>query len=282
MIMDINPNILCENDESELIYEITDLAIGFLVAVLNVIEIVIIARIKKRKKYEVLLLSLSLSDCLFGISNVLLASLYISNECHARSLLECSYILYLFFVLTSMLHLTFMSIDRVIAVVKPFKHKFLLNQRRTNIIIAILWSFTLVACGSLFTADELKQLSIQKVEFEKEIIVSITIIVVDIVIIFSYSIIIYHHRLKNKVATQLTKRQKKLPIICIILGATFVLFTLPFALLVFTMEDVPFYANVILVGNSGVNSIVYFFRDKIEERIHKKATKNTEMTPNEK
>ena len=282
MIMDINPNILCENDESELIYEITDLAIGFLVAVLNVIEIVIIARIKKRKKYEVLLLSLSLSDCLFGISNVLLASLYISNECHARSLLECSYILYLFFVLTSMLHLTFMSIDRVIAVVKPFKHKFLLNQRRTNIIIAILWSFTLVACGSLFTADELKQLSIQKVEFEKEMIVSITIIVVDIVIIFSYSIIIYHHRLKNKVATQLTKRQKKLPIICIILGATFALSTLPFALLVFTMEDVPFYANVILVGNSGVNSIVYFFRDKIEERIHKKATKNTEMTPNEK
>ena len=271
--MDINPNILCENDESELIYEITDLVIGFLVAVLNVIEIVIIARIKKRKKYEVLLLSLSLSDCLFGISNVLLASLYISNECHARSLLECSYILYLFFVLTSMLHLTFMSIDRVIAVVKPFKHKFLLNQRRTNIIIAILWSFTLVACGSLFTADELKQLSIQKVEFEKEMIVSITIIVVDIVIIFSYSIIIYHHRLKNKVATQLTKRQKKLPIICIILGATFVLFTLPFALLVFTMEDVPFYANVILVGNSGVNSIVYFFRDKIEERVHKNATK---------
>ena len=282
MIMDINPNILCGNDESELIYEITDLVIGFLVAVLNVIEIVIIARIKKRKKYEVLLLSLSLSDCLFGISNVLLASLYISNECHARSLLECSYILYLFFVLTSMLHLTFMSIDRVIAVVKPFKHKFLLNQRRTNIIIAILWSFTLVACGSLFTADELKQLSIQKVEFEKEMIVSITIIIVDVVMIFSYSIIIYYYSLKNSVATQPTKRQKKLPIICIILGATFVLLTLPFALLVFTMEDVPFYANVILVGNSGVNSIVYFFRDKIEERIHKKATKNTEMTPNEK
>ena len=282
MIMDINPNILCGNDESELIYEITDLVIGFLVAVLNIIEIVIIARIKKRKKYEVLLLSLSLSDCLFGISNVILASVYISNECHARSLLECSYILYLFFVLTSMLQLTFMSIDRVIAVVKPFKHKFLLNQRRTNIIIAMLWSFTLVACGSLFTADELKQLSIQKVESEKEMIISITIIVVYVVMTFSYSIIIYHHRLKNKVATQLTKRQKNLPIICIILGATFVLFTLPFALLVFTMEDVPFYANVILVGNSGVNSIIYFFRDKIEERIHKKATKNTEMTPTEK
>ena len=282
MIMDINPNILCGNDDSELIYEITDLVIGFLVAVLNIIEIVIIARIKKRKKYEVLLLSLSLSDCLFGISNVILASVYISNECHARSLLECSYILYLFFVLTSMLHLTFMSIDRVIAVVKPFKHKFLLNQRRTNIIIAMLWSFTLVACGSLFTADELKQLSIQKVESEKEMIISITIIVVYVVMTFSYSIIIYHHRLKNKVATQLTKRQKNLPIICIILGATFVLFTLPFALLVFTMEDVPFYANVILVGNSGVNSIIYFFRDKNEERIHKKATKNTEMTPTEK
>ena len=52
MIMDINPNILCGNDESELIYEITDLVIGFLVAVLNVIEIVIIARIKKGKNMK--------------------------------------------------------------------------------------------------------------------------------------------------------------------------------------------------------------------------------------
>ena len=280
--MDTNSNTLCGNDENELIYEITDLIIGFLVAVLNVVEIIIIARIKKRKKYEVLLLSLSLSDCLFGIANVILASVYISNECHARSLLECSYILYLFFVLTSMFHLAFMSIDRVIAVIKPFKHKFLLTQRRIYIIIAVLWSFTLVACGSLFTADELTQLSIQKVESEKEMIVSITIIAVDVVMIFSYFIIIYHYRLKNRVATHQTKLQKKLPIICILLGATFVLFTLPFALLVFTMEDVPFYANIILVGNSGVNSIVYFFRGKFEKRIYKNATKNTEVTSAEK
>ena len=53
--MDTNLNILCGNDENELIYETTDLVIGFLVAVLNVIEIIIIARIRKRKKYEVLL-----------------------------------------------------------------------------------------------------------------------------------------------------------------------------------------------------------------------------------
>ena len=98
-------------------------------------------------------------------------------------------------------------------------------------------------------------------------IVSITIIAVDVVMIVSYFIIIYHYRLKNRVATHQTKLQKKLPIICILLGATFVLFTLPFALLVFTMEDVPFYANIILVGNSGVNSIVYFFREKFEKRI---------------
>ena len=273
MIMDTNTNILCGNDEHDFIYEITDLAIGFLVAALNVFEIIIIARIKKRKKYEVLLLSLSFSDCLFGVSNVLLASLYISNECHARGLLECFYILYLFFFFSSMFHLTIMSIDRVIAVVKPFKHKFLFTRRRIYIIIAIIWSFTLIICGSLFIADELTELSVQKVESEKEMIVSITIIIVDVVMIFSYSIIIYYYSLKNSVATQPTKRQKKLPIICIILGATFVLFTLPFALLVFTMEDVPFYANVILVGNSGVNSIVYFFRDKIEERVHKNATK---------
>ena len=159
--MDTNLNILCGNDENELIYETTDLVIGFLVAVLNVIEIIIIARIKKRKKYEVLLLSLSLSDCLFGIANVILASVY-------RSLLECSHILHLFFVLTSMFYLIIMSIDRVIAAVKPFKHKLLFTQRRIYIIIAISWSLTLVVCGLLFIADELTELSIQKVESEKK------------------------------------------------------------------------------------------------------------------
>ena len=87
-------------------------------------------------------------------------------------------------------------------------------------------------------------------------IVSITITVVDVVMIFSYSIIIYYHSLKKSVATQQIKRQKKLPIICILLGATFALFTLPFALLVFIMEDTPFYANISFVGNSGLNGIV--------------------------
>ena len=32
----------------------------------------------------------------------------------------------------------------------------------------------------------------------------------------------------------------------------------------------------------GVNSIVYFFREKFEERIYKNATKNTEVTSAEK
>lgn len=46
------------------------LLLGVLIALLNVLEILMIVKIKKKKKiYEILLLSLSLSDLMFGMSN---------------------------------------------------------------------------------------------------------------------------------------------------------------------------------------------------------------------
>ena len=48
-----------------------ELSLGVLIAILNLVEIIMIAKIKrKRKLYEILLLSLSVSDFMFGISNV--------------------------------------------------------------------------------------------------------------------------------------------------------------------------------------------------------------------
>ena len=50
-----------------------NLATSLLMAMLNIVEIIFIAKIKRRKRiYEIILASLSVSDCLFSLSSATL------------------------------------------------------------------------------------------------------------------------------------------------------------------------------------------------------------------
>ena len=51
--------------------------LGLIISILNFIEVVIIARLRKKKVYEMILLSLSVSDCMFGLSNVIVSSIVV-------------------------------------------------------------------------------------------------------------------------------------------------------------------------------------------------------------
>ena len=57
-----------------------ELSFGLLIAILNIVEIIIIVKIKRKKMYEILLLSLSVSDCMFGLSNSFVSALYIIHS----------------------------------------------------------------------------------------------------------------------------------------------------------------------------------------------------------
>ena len=117
-----------------------DLTVGLLIATLNIIEIIMIAKIKRKKKiYEIILLSLSVSDCMFGLSNVFVSIPYIASICRLQDVVETAYTLYVFFVLASIFHLLFITVDRLIAVLQPLKHETSLSSRRFYIYLAILW-----------------------------------------------------------------------------------------------------------------------------------------------
>ena len=103
---------------------------------------------------------------------------------------------------------------------------------------------------------------------------SVIIIIADIVIISSYSLIIYLTTFKTKKVSSAQKPSNKLPIICIAIAATFVMFTLPYAVATFVIGVATFWPNFMLVLNSGVNSIVYFFRIKISKFCQNKRKKD--------
>ena len=281
--------------EGENLHRKIDLVAGLLIAILNIVEITMIAKIRRKKRiYEIILMSLSISDCMFGLSNVIVSSIYISNSKKYDELLETVYTCYTFFVLTSIFHLIFIAVDRVMIVLKPFQYETIFTKKRLKIGIAVLW-ITALTIGvityivyeltemELPVSDRLNQpvlknrtvpLIVQQGTNENEgnfpkdiqLVLSIVIIMLDFSMVISYSIIIYkmsYKKTENVVPK--TAEDERLPILCVVIATVFVLFTMPYAVARFSFGSVPFWANFILLLNSGMNSLVYFFRRKIEK-----------------
>ena len=317
------PTVLgCGNVGDAKIKRSIDLTFGVLIAILNLAEIIMIAKIKRKKKiYEIVLLSLSVSDCMFGLSNVFVSIPYIASICRFQDLVETTYTLYVFFILTSIFHLLFITLDRLIAILKPLKHRTCLSRKRFYMYLAILWILAVMISALLKILDEFTN-TFEKTELrarmpvqvmrttpirnlriyrtrrsppsrpsshpptlppgsrsntfkaDMQFTLSVIIIIADIVIISSYSLIIYLTTFKTKKVSSAQKPSNKLPIICIAIAATFVMFTLPYAVATFVIGVATFWPNFMLVLNSGVNSIVYFFRIKISKFCQNKRKKD--------
>ena len=115
-----------------------DLTIGLIVALLNIMEIILILRLKRKKKiFEIVLLSLSVADLLFGLSNASICVVFLGNW-KDESVFDITYTTYFFFVLTSILHLVFIAIDRLSAIVRPIRHNIFMTRKRIYAFLAVL------------------------------------------------------------------------------------------------------------------------------------------------
>ena len=116
------------------------LSIGILISILNLPEIIIIIRIKgKRKIYEILLLSLSASDCMLGLSNAFVVDLHTVNACKYEVLVEIAFTLYIFSVLSSIFHIMPSALDRHLAVFRPIRHRVFSTRKKAYLSSGFLW-----------------------------------------------------------------------------------------------------------------------------------------------
>ena len=290
----------CENEIKKSI----ELSLGALIAILNLTEILLLSK-KKKKIYEIVLLSLSVSDCMFGLANVFVNIVNLADTCISDLVLETIYTMYVFSVLTSIFHLLFIAMDRVIAVLKPLQYKMYLKRKNIYIFLSILWILAVAISATLQILDVFTETfaqnksislinnqtfntpipfldlernsdftttnaSMQNLEIsiggensfikDMELTLSVVIILADIMIILCYSLVIYMTTCKRKIS-RTQDRSKRLPFVCVAIAATFVLFTFPYAVVRLATGQVPIWANFLLVTNSGMNSLVYFFRN---------------------
>lgn len=280
------------NEKEETLKRSIDLCAGFLIAILNAIEIIMITKIKRKKRiYEIILMSLSVSDCLFGVSNIAVSSVYLSRSERYKDLLEAVYTTYGFFVLTSVFHLMFIGADRLMIVLIPFKYDHIFSRTRLKIAILIIWILAFGVGVSTYATYELihSEAAIddkpnKSVKFQKNIqlVLSIIIIILDFFMVLCYSTIIYQmwDKTENGKTTK-NGDNERLPILCVIIASVFVLFTLPYAMCRLFMGRVKFWAGFILLLNSGMNSVVYFFRRRIEKGQRKRSKcRQTESNEN--
>ena len=240
------------------------LLLGAVLATLNLVEIVMIGNFKRKKKiYDIILLSLSVSDCTFGVSNVVLNVAALSEKCESKALSEATHTFYVFSILSSILHLIFITMDRLIAVLKPIKHKVFFTRKTIYIILAFLWILAIIISTILQLLDEFTE-RFNNFQETMHLTLSIIIIIADLIMITSYSLILYQVNFKRKVSST-QKQSSKLSLVCIATVATFVLLTLPYAITRILTGRVPFWTNVILVTNGGMNSVVYFLRSEISK-----------------
>ena len=311
-----------------------DLATGFLIAIFNIMEITVIARLKRKKRiYEVIVLSLSVSDCMFGFLNVIVSSIVLSQSCQ-NNLLGRAYVFYVFFVMTSIFHLIFIAVDRLMIVLIPFRYKAIFTTKRLKICIAVLWILALVIGATSYLTYELtipdrsfrrvnnsitaskqftgthnqsiltfeqsitrsnnlisknnsfkattesRQLPLKhRFQPNAQLVLSVIIVTLDFLMVSCYSAIIYQMSVINKKSTARgSVKEHGLPILCVAIASTFIVFTLPYAIARFYLGHVPFWANYILILNSGMNSIVYFFGQRIKRYQKSRKIINTQQT----
>ncbi|XP_057307548.1 octopamine receptor beta-2R-like [Hydractinia symbiolongicarpus] len=142
------------NDE-QMMKRSIDLTFGLIVVILNIAEIILISRIKRKKKiYEICILSLSVTDLLFGISNSVVSAIYLSKNGQNESILEITYTTYFYFVLNSILHLIWITFDRLWLVLKPLQHRAYVSRKRICIVLAATWITSTVIAASLYASDK--------------------------------------------------------------------------------------------------------------------------------
>ena len=293
------------------------LLLGVLIALLNVLEILMIVKIKKKKKiYEILLLSLSLSDLMFGMSNMFVSSFYLKYGFTNQNLINATYTLYFFFIISSIFHLLFIAVNSLFMVLRPLQYKAFLTRRKVYIVVMAIWISALLLSVLMQILSELTETFKQKkpgnhTKNERakfayldrkinsyrtyrspkmtasvtqnndkypehlQMILSVAIVIADFIMISSYFLITYVATVKRKKISRTYGKISKLLIVCTIIGATFVVFTIPYAVARFILGKIPFWASFIIVLNSGMNSVIYFFRGKFSSDKYS-VTRSTE------
>ena len=290
-----NTTNFVSNKDSTFFY--VKVAICSVALLLNAVEIVILTSgWKKLSIFEMWLFNLAASDALVALNLLIFESIRFSTNKNgglfdvARGL--AGFIGH-FSVFSSIMTITFIGIDRLIAVKYPLKHKFWVTKKRAMIAISVLWAGNIVYSiiePLVVDAKNGDQYSARK---GFRLLDSFVIVIMGLIFVLAYSLIIYSTvirwkslNLNSNNANQAIKIQNIVVLsTCVLVVITYMICFLPYAIsyLLGRQFDTHDYAAMLIYFNTVLDPLVYFFKKYLGMLLTKRETlkqSRMERTPN--
>ena len=243
------------------------------IIIINSIETVILIRNRKRlTNYECLLLSLSISDIFVGLSKgsvnllVRIGTIQIATDQDLSMLW--------FSVACSLSHTVAITLDRLVAVCYPLRHRMLSTRKNIMVLLMITWSFSLLVFPITLASSNIRI----------RLCLAILIIITSIVILISYSFIIHKAVIKRRrflsssnTNDQSVKMKKEFNLvwICFVIAVTFIAMMLPFSISAIIHPKLSINMKIPLLVNSITNPLLYFFWKYLDRKIKRNISNST-------
>ena len=255
------------------------LAILFSIAafVMNTVEIILLLRKKRRRSnYQNIVLSLAFADLLvvlfYSISFVY--KTFLAKEDQTVQMETFSMISYeslWFSVTSSLFHVVVISFDRFLSVRSPSQHRLWLTRRKSSIILTITWVLSLLFISPAFFINISKRRILHTITAVL-VIASGTIISAIYVYIVRKTVskqcvmaVIRVAGGKREVVSACSPKEKKIMFMSFSIVVSFLVCNFPFAI-VFIAAGAKSYTNLLLISNSCINPIIYFFRKHFRDK----------------
>ena len=250
--------------------------------VMNTVAIILLLRKKKRRSnYEDIVLSLATADLLvaifYSISYVCKTFFAKGDETVQMQIFSLiSFESLWFSVMTSLFHVLAISLDRFLSVRCPWKHRLWLTKRKSYIMLIIIWILSLLFISPTLFIDNRKRRTIY-LTTAFSVLVSGTIIAAIYVYIVRRTVskqcvmaIIRVGGVKREVVSACTPKERKIMFMSLLIVVSFLVCNFPFAI-VFIAAGAKSYTNLLVVLNSCINPVIYFFRKHFKDKKSKQS-----------
>ena len=249
-------------------------AITSVALLLNIVEIGILTRKWKRISiFEIWLFNLAASDGLVALNVLIFENIRFATDMKG-SLFHVArgFAVFIahFSAFSSIMTITFIGIDRLVAVKYPLKHKFLVTKKRVMIAIYVLWAGNIVYSTiepSVFEGMEVKDFKTRRLF---RLVDSFLIVIMGVIFVFAYSLIIYSTiirwkslNLKGNSSNQDIRIQNIVVLSsCVLVVITYMICFLPYAIryLMGTQQEIYDYTVLLVYSNTVFDPLVYFFK----------------------
>ena len=265
--------------------------ISVVTVTLNAIEsFLLIKRGSKRKIHESLILSLSLSDCAVGLTsftfnllvtfdlyNVFKTTKQNMDKIKAYALMSVWFTAYV-----SLFHIVGITVDRALVIRYPIRHKLWISPWKTNVFIVLSWLISIVITWVSTIGTVVSNMESQTKRFVAGFCLSIGfVLTVSYIFIVKIAIVSRKTTMSslgiNSKKRKTSRQEKHLLLLCMAIVLSFVLCMFPYSIQVFAYGSEDIVGCILLVSNSLVNPMVYFYGQYLERRTGNKDSTKTSI-----